>query len=75
VVSERQVSRYVRERKRELGDRASARSFFARFLFPRLAAVCAGSARCTVAPTRRSSSATNRQLRRCLQRNLEILTT
>jgi hypothetical protein len=41
--------------------RASARSLFARFLFPRLAAVSAGSARCTFAPTRSSSSATNRQ--------------
>ena len=40
---------------------ASARSFLARFLVPRLAAVSAGSARCTRAPTRRSSSTTNRQ--------------
>jgi hypothetical protein len=36
-------------------------AFFARFLFPRRAAVSAGSARCTVAPRRRSSSTTNRQ--------------
>jgi len=41
--------------------RASARSFFARCLFPRNALVSAGSAKCTLAPTRRSSSTTNRQ--------------
>jgi Universal stress protein family len=40
--------------------RASARSVFARFLRPRRAAVSAGSARRTLAPTRCSSSATNR---------------
>jgi hypothetical protein len=40
---------------------ASARSFLARFLVPRLAAVSAGSARCARAPTRRSSSTTNHQ--------------
>ena len=41
--------------------RASARSVFARRWFPRIAAVSAGSARCTLAPTRWNSSATNRQ--------------
>ena len=55
--------------------RASARSLLARFLFPRRAAVSAGSARCTAAPTRRSSSTTNRQPGRRLQRDLELLAT
>ena len=40
--------------------RASARSFLARFLVPRRALASAGSARCTSAPTLRSSSTTNR---------------
>ena len=40
---------------------ASARSPFARFFGPLSPAVSAGSARCTVAPTRRNSSTTNRQ--------------
>ena len=55
--------------------RASARSLLARFLFPRLAAVSAGSARCTIAPTRRSSSATNRQPVVASNADLELLTT
>ena len=40
--------------------RASARSVFARFFLPFNAAASAGSARCTSAPTRWSSSTTNR---------------
>ncbi len=40
--------------------RASARSVFARCLSPCSVAVSAGSARCTTAPTARSSSTTNR---------------
>ena len=41
--------------------RASAQSVFARFFLPFSAAASAGSARCTSAPTRSSSSTTNRQ--------------
>ncbi len=52
--------------------RASARSFFARCLLPRSALVSAGSARCTPAPIRQSSSTTNRPARRRLQRDLEL---
>ena len=40
---------------------ASAQSVFARFFLPFKAAASAGSARCTSAPTRWSSSTTNRQ--------------
>ena len=55
--------------------RASARSLLARFLFPRRAAVSAGSARCTTAPTRRNSSATKRQPVVASSADLELLTT
>ena len=41
--------------------RASAQSVFARFFLPFNALASAGSARCTSAPTRSSSSTTNRQ--------------
>jgi len=41
--------------------RASAQSVFARFFLPFSAAASAGSAKRTVAPTRSSSSTTNRQ--------------
>ena len=52
--------------------RASARSFFARFLFPRMAAVSAGSARCT---RRRPLELLDHEppARRRLQRDLELL--
>ena len=42
-------------------------------LVPAQRGVSAGSARCTTAPTRRSSSTTNRQPGRRLERDLELL--
>jgi hypothetical protein len=51
-------SRPINNRSRRC--RASAQSVFARFFLPFSAAASVGSAKCTSAPTRSSSSTTNR---------------
>ena len=55
--------------------RASARSLLARFLFPRLAAVSAGSARCTTRANPPELVRDEPPARRRLQRDLELLAT